>query len=83
MNKIQEKCDLFGIQPHLFMNGKKMFKSKQGFWFSFLFIIFVAVTLFIYGRELFLKEKPITTYTESSNNHPLRYNITKNEFVFA
>lgn len=83
MEKIKDKIDFFGTHPHLFFQNKKVYRSNQGVFFTLLFGICILVALWVYGKELIYRENPKTTYTETYNKHPSRYNITKDQFNFA
>lgn len=78
-----EKFNFFGTQPHLYFQNKKVYKSKLGIFFTVLFGICVIFAFWNYGKELYFKEHPQTTYSEVTNNHPERYDIKKENFNFA
>lgn len=83
VDEIKQNCNFFGTVPHLFFQNKRIYKNSQGLFFTLLFAVCVSIAFWVYGKELIYREHPQTTYSETSNKHPERFNITKDSFNFV
>lgn len=80
---ILSKGDLFGVQPKVYMDNKEKFQTKFGSFMSFMLFICVCIAIWIYGKELILREKPTATVTEKITKSPTKFNLNNTVFNFA
>lgn len=72
--------DLFQVSPALYVNKQEKYQTKFGGFLSVTLFIILGVSLWVYGRDIYLKENPNITYVEISTDHPKRYNLTEDNF---
>lgn len=60
-----KKIDIFGTQPCLLIDKEKEYKSCIGGIFTFLLVIIVLTTFWVYGSDIYYKENPKVSFAEN------------------
>lgn len=70
---MMEKIDIFGISPRLYFQGKGLYQTKCGSILTILTGATIILSFLFYGSEMFLKENPITVFTEEFIRSPEKF----------
>mgnify|MGYP000335806894 CR=1 FL=1 len=75
--------DIFGVPPRLFIENSSKFKTNFGLFLTLLLLGLVVCTFWVYGNDIYYREKPITIFTEESQPDPPLVNVKNNTLNFA
>jgi len=82
LQKFSKIIDLLGQKPKFLIEGKEKFTTMISGILSILIYILAALACFFFGRELYLKRDPIVIVSNSFDNSPRDFNLTKEKFAF-
>ena len=73
---------MFGVPPRFFIDEKTKFKTGFGSLLTFCLIGIVFIGSWVYGNDIYYREKPNTIFTEESTTSPELFKIDKDTFNF-
>lgn len=77
-----KKFDIFGESISLRVGGKTTFQTKYGSCLSFIFYIFVAISLVNYSIQFFATNEPTTQYEQTDESASIEADIGNNSVAF-
>jgi hypothetical protein len=75
--------DIFGYTPTLEINKTKNYKTKFSSAVSILIILTTIVAVWLFGKELFYKEKPYVILSKYHDADPHRTEFNDNNYIMA
>lgn len=83
MSKLLMHCDMFGYKPCLQIKNSNSLKTVLGATVSLIVIALIITSIWIFGKDVILREEPSVITTTYNDPDPLRINLTDDNFMFA
>ncbi len=77
-----KSVDILGMTPQFLVEDKIKYKTVCGGFLSIILYILTICAFFFFGEELYLKQDPKITVSNSYDSIPRSFNLTKNNFNF-
>lgn len=77
------ELDIMGRAPSLLIQNRFTMKTFVGFFLSLVILITTAISVFICGKELFIRENPSVNISPIANLHPAFFSFKKYKFDFV